>query len=340
MRIKLDRTVVSIILSAYIFGCLVLMVHAGLMATESIQPKRVFQFHYTISVKNVPDNSRKIDVWIPLAKSTNYQEISNLKITSEYSYSIMTESEYGNRMLYIMVENDLPNVLRIKIQFDVLRKTVSDAIKVNNLSNHGKVEDLKKYLRPNKLVPIVGRIAEEAANVVTENMTASEKARAIYDYLTQTVSYDKSGEGWGRGDALYACDIRKGNCTDFHSLFIGMARASGIPARFVIGFPIDDFAPEGKVAGYHCWAEYFINNKGWIPVDISDAYKFPEKHDFFFGGLDADRVQFTIGRDIKLKPEIIEETLNYFIYPYVLMDGMPYTDIEKDFYFTNIITEN
>jgi transglutaminase-like putative cysteine protease len=73
------------------------------------------------------------------------------------------------------------------------------------------------------------------------------------------MSDDKSGEGWGGGDTIYACDVRKGNCTDFHSLFIGMARASNIPARFVSGFPVPENANQGEIPAYHCWAKFYIN---------------------------------------------------------------------------------
>lgn len=44
------------------------------------------------------------------------------------------------------------------------------------------------------------------------------------------MSYDTSGRGWGRGDVVYACKVGKGNCTDFHSLFMALALAEGIPA--------------------------------------------------------------------------------------------------------------
>lgn len=62
------------------------------------------------------------------------------------------------------------------------------------------------------------------------------KALHIYDYVHATMRDNKTGEGWGRGDAVWACTSKRGNCTDFHSLFIGMMRSSGIPARFEIGF--------------------------------------------------------------------------------------------------------
>ena len=52
----------------------------------------------------------------------------------------------------------------------------------------------------------------------------------------------------------------------------GPTRAEGIPARFIIGFPLKADA-EGTVPGYHCWAEFYLPGRGWIPVDASDASK-------------------------------------------------------------------
>ena len=77
---------------------------------------------------------------------------------------------------------------------------------------------------------------------------------SLYDNIVTTLLYDKSGKGWGRGDATYACDIRTGNCTDFHSLFIGEARSLGIPARFIMGLPLPEGRSQGVIPGYHCWA--------------------------------------------------------------------------------------
>ena len=99
---------------------------------------------------------------------------------------------------------------------------------------------------------------------VTEGETTPlDKARAIYDYVFTTMRYDKTGTGWGRGDVLYACDAKKGNCTDFHSLFIAMARSQGIPARFEIGFPLPPDKHSAEIAGYHCWSDFF-EPQAWL----------------------------------------------------------------------------
>jgi transglutaminase-like putative cysteine protease len=147
------------------------------------------------------------------------------------------------------------------------------------------------------------------------------------------MKYDKSGTGWGHGDTLWACDSKHGNCTDFHSVFISMARAEKIPARFEIGFPLPSDKHSAEIPGYHCWAEFYLDSTGWVPVDISEAWKHQEKHDYFFGAHDVNRMQFTQGRDLKLAPSQEGPPLNYFVYPYVEIGGKEYPNVSIAFSF-------
>ena len=112
------------------------------------------------------------------------------------------------------------------------------------------------------------------------------------------MQYDKSVPGFGLGDIPYCLKVGKGNCTDFHTLFIALARASGIPARWNTGFPLaygdgTPGSPPQEVKGYHCWAEFYAPGAGWVPVDIAEARKHPELKDYFFGGLSGNRILFT-----------------------------------------------
>ncbi len=163
-----------------------------------------------------------------------------------------------------------------------------------------------------------------------------KKRKDIYDYVFRTMKYDKTGQGWGHGDTLWACDSKHGNCTDFHSVFISMARAEKIPARFEIGFPIPADKHSAEIPGYHCWAEFYLDSAGWVPVDISEAWKHPDKHDYFFGAHDVNRVQFTVGRDLKLKPAQDGPPLNYFVYPYVEVGGKEYPNVSIAFSFEDV----
>jgi transglutaminase-like putative cysteine protease len=175
-------------------------------------------------------------------------------------------------------------------------------------------------------------IAELSAQETHGVQDPLAKARAIYNYVVGTMRYDKSGNGWGNGDAIWACTAKRGNCTDFHSLFIGMMRAAGIPARFEIGFPLPPDQHDGAIPGYHCWAQFYVEPYGWIPVDASEAWKHPDKKDYFFGAHDYNRLQFSVGRDIRLNPPQQGDPLNYFIYPYAELDGKPFA-VESKFSF-------
>ena len=85
-----------------------------------------------------------------------------------------------------------------------------------------------------------------------------------------------------------------------------------------MGFPIPS-GKEGKVKGYHCWADYYIDGEGWYPVDISEADKDPSKAEYFFGTVDESRVEMMIGRDFSLD-EYSSNPVNLFIYPLFLAE--------------------
>ena len=183
------------------------------------------------------------------------------------------------------------------------------------------------HLASNRLMVVDDRIRDLAQKVTAGARTPAEKAQAIYRHVIAQMRYDKETPGWGRGDTLRACTVGAGNCTDFHSLFISLARASGIPAQFSIGLPVPS-QPEGEIPGYHCWAEFYLSGVGWVPVDASEAWKSRQKLEYFFGTYDPNRLTLSTGRDIQLVPKPAAETaLNIFFFPYVELDGRP---VEKD----------
>src|SRR3974377_2329904 len=96
----------------------------------------------------------------------------------------------------------------------------------------------QRYLQPERLVPANETFLSIAQQVTRGKTTDLERGRALYNHVIENVRYARYGKGWGRGDAVYACDARSGNCTDFHAYFIALARAAGIPARFAIGAAI------------------------------------------------------------------------------------------------------
>ena len=149
------------------------------------------------------------------------------------------------------------------------------------------------------------------------------RARALYDHVMEQMSYKKFGEGWGQGDALFACDALYGNCTDYHAYFIGLSRAVGIPARFAIGASIPSERDLGGTDGYHCWAEFYADGRWW-PVDISEADKFSALSMYFFGHHPANRFELSRGRDLMVDPGPASGPLNFLAYPFLEVEGRPY----------------
>lgn len=292
-----------------------------------------FTLTYKLNIDNIPQGAKSVQVWLPLPTDSKYQQLVSYHVSSELPYEIEVEAKYGNRLLHFSSPDDIPQDLEITVDINCIRYE-QDGWTQEPVVTSNAVGDLQRYLQPNLLVPIDGHIETEARQVVNDAMTSVEKMEALYDHLFETMKYDKSGIGWGQGDALYACDTRKGNCTDIHSLFIGMARSLNIPSRFIIGFPLPDGEQTMPISGYHCWAECYLPDRGWVPVDISEAIKHPDKADYYFGRLDQHRVAFTIGRDILLASGDSTHRLNYFIYPHVVLDGQPFDGVSYDFSYT------
>jgi transglutaminase-like putative cysteine protease len=285
--------------------------------TAAAENAKTFEGTYIATVRDIPAGLKKLDLWIPLPATRGAQTVSDVVIDAPWSFQRKHDAEFGNEYAYAEIANPPAGELSVKVRFRATRSEESMAAPAETSASRA---ELQRALRADRLVTISARVRKLADEVTAGKTTPLEQARAIYDYLVSNMKYDKTVPGWGNGDTERACDIRKGNCTDFHSLFISMARAKRIPARFVIGFPLT--AADGHVAGYHCWAEFYIKGKGWIPVDASDGSKAsdPAVRDYLFGHLDPNRVQFTVGRDLKLAPRT-SAPLNYFIYPYAEADG-------------------
>ena len=319
-----------------LFGSLSLSLFA--FGQTSGQNERHFTFHYAFTVKNVSAGKR-VRVWIPLAHSDAFQEVKILSRSGDLALKEVRQPEYGNEVLYAEKSKADKTEYSFSVDYDVVRH--EHVVLVNGkLANGVHAEkaprlELTRFLEADRLVPVTGVPAQLAEQETKGANTPLEKAKDIYEYVFRTMKYDKTGEGWGRGDTLWACDSKHGNCTDFHSVFISMARAEKIPARFQIGFPLPADKHSAEIPGYHCWAEFYTDATGWVPVDISEAWKHPEKHDYFFGAHDVNRVQFTQGRDLKLKPAQDGAPLNYFVYPYVEVGGKEYPNVSIAFSFAD-----
>ena len=109
-----------------------------------------------------------------------------------------------------------------------------------------------------------------------------EKARRIYEWIVDNTFRDPKTRGCGIGDiaSLLKSGYLGGKCADFNALYVGLARAVGLPARDVYGIRIAPSkfgykslgaATEVISKAQHCRAEVFLSGFGWVPVDPADV---------------------------------------------------------------------
>jgi transglutaminase-like putative cysteine protease len=267
-----------------------------------------FEFIYRVKLPQITSTAR---VWLPLAKTDAFQTVTVEKLNIPMKWDKVHDRDYRNDICVLYLQpNDSGKTVEMRYRVTRKEKAAYPATDA----------EASRYLRPEKLVPVnetFKTLAEKATAGKTDDLN---RAKALYDHVISRMRYDKSGTGWGRGDAVYACDARSGNCSDFHAYFIALARSINIPARFAIGATIPAGKNEGKIEGYHCWAEFLAEGK-WVPVDISEAWKNPKLADYYFGHNPANRFELTKGRDLVVDPEPESGPINFLVYPLLEMNG-------------------
>jgi hypothetical protein len=263
-----------------------------------------FEFIYAFSIPELKQNAR---LWIPIANSDTHQTIHKRSIKFPGNYRLIEDSLYQNTFLFAEVEPNQSSQA-IEIRYQVTRKERGPETFLN--------EQVSNYLKPNQTIPVGGRFASIARQAL-HGRSGSDlmNARALYDHVISQMRYMKYGN-FGGGDANYACDSKTGNCSEFHSYFISLARSIGIPARFSIGASIPSDRNEGGIDGYHCWAEFYADGKWW-PVDISEANKYSALATYYFGHHPANRIQLSNGRDIVVTPGPAAGPINFIAYPLI-----------------------
>ncbi len=308
----------------------VLVVIAGLGSTlraAEVPPKtRTFDFTYAGKIQGVAPG-KSVRVWLPVPQTDATQRAEVVSAAMD----VRSEPRFGNRIASFTAAAGADGTVPFSATYRITRTEVTAPMSACPVPAGATMSDPAALLKADAKVPIGGTPTQTLLAGKTLPDDPDAAAQVLYDVVDDHMQYRKDNPGWGTGDATWACNSRFGNCTDFHSLFISLARTEHLPSVFQIGFPIGD-KPAGAVKGYHCWA-WYKSADGWSPVDISEANQHPAKRAYFFGHLDADRVAFTVGRDLDLVPKQAGPPLNFFVYPYAEVDGIPVPQdrIEKSF---------
>ncbi len=293
------------------------------ISREFLKPgeSRTFAIEYVGKIADIPAGTRTLRVWLPVPQDSTVQTIRDLSFSRAARFGV--EPKYGNRIAYFEIENPGASA-EITMKFGCTRTEARADLEALRAEGTDDPAAFAVYRKPDTLVLVNDAVRAIAADVTKGKTGTVEKARALYEYVVTRMTYDKSHDGWGRGSTQHACEVGKGNCTDFHALFNSLCRAEGIASGFEIGLYLPyERKSEEKIGGYHCWALFRVPGKTWVPVDCSEAMRFPARRGFLFGGQTSNRVTLSTGRDLMLEPRQAGEPLNYFLNPYAEADGKP-----------------
>ncbi len=265
-----------------------------------------FEVTTTIAVAH-PVGATRIWVPEPLAESTPFQQ--HVGTTVHCDGGAWKASQQRQKTLAV-VQADFPAGARPELRVTSRVKTRDWTVlqggsgePVQDVS--ARPEALQQWLEPTRYVPTDGIVRATATEITRGSRTDEEKARAIYSWVVANTYRRASVRGCGTGDirAMLASGDLGGKCADLNALFVGLARAAGLPARDVYGIRVGasrrgygSLGPKSEVVtkAQHCRAEVWLAQYGWVPVDPADVRKV--MLDEAPGGLAADDVKVAAAR--------------------------------------------
>jgi transglutaminase-like putative cysteine protease len=163
----------------------------------------------------------------------------------------------------------------------VLNVTVDPYSYKSDLENYKKMAlpaTVQPFLGPSEAInpksatlkKIVKDLKDDNPITTVKNILAWQKKHLKYTYdekATNKADFTSVDQVVERGE---------GECRAWSTLFCGLCRAAGVPARHFWGLVLivpDAKNPKGSISG-HVWAEVYITGAGWVPVDPQDASLF------------------------------------------------------------------
>jgi transglutaminase-like putative cysteine protease len=279
-----------------------------------------------------------LQLWLPLPSSRSEQRLRSLRYSAPGAADVaqFLDPVYTAPMLFARYA-DGAVVEPLRLRFGVETRDVAvDLSAARALRTPEPDPSLALYLAPTKHVPIDGIVKATCDRVTSGASTPLERARAIYDWIVDNTFRDPKVKGCGTGDIRFMLESGNlsGKCADLNGLFVGLARAAGIPAREVYGLRVarsrivDCLGTAGDVSkAQHCRAEFHLAGVGWVPVDpadvrkavleggisLSDA-KCKALRERLFGSWEMNWIVYNHARDFAL-PEGPPQPLNYLMYP-------------------------
>ncbi|MCX7953831.1 MAG: hypothetical protein N3A01_01425 [Bacteroidales bacterium] len=228
---------------------------------------RKVKVSYIYTVCNFgPNVVKEYNVFYACPQSTQFQKIKNIKFSVK---NVEFLKDKWNQKIAKIKLTDIKPLQKIELSMDVEAEISSVRYfvyphKVGNLNT--LPDSVKIYLKNDDKY----RINDTIITNIVKKIVANEKnpywiARKLYNYVIEKLDYEMAG-GWDIAPTILKRGT--GSCSEYTFSYIALCRAAGIPARYVGSLVMrgDEVSIDNT---YHRWAEIYLPEYGWIPVDAN-----------------------------------------------------------------------
>jgi transglutaminase-like putative cysteine protease len=301
---------------------------------------RSFELTTTVTVAEVKGATQ---LWLPVPDiDSDWQKPLDNTWTGNASQSrLVSDPARGVRMLHAQFD------AAVKAPTLTLTSRLQTRSRAVNWNQPAAVNEdpalLRASLAPTELLPVDGIVRKTALEATRGANTDVAKARAIYQWVVANAHREPSTRGCGTGDIKTMLETGNlgGKCADLNAVFVGLCRASGLPARDVYGLRLAPSAfgyaqlgagSASLKGAQHCRAEVYLKQHGWVAMDPADVLKVmrhetPDwlkdpKHPVvapvmagLFGRWEGNWVGWNTAHDIRLPGTAAKTTLPFLMYP-------------------------
>jgi transglutaminase-like putative cysteine protease len=225
--------------------------------------------------------------WVPLPMLDDtawHRALGNSWSGNAATVKVHSDGKYGAPILAAQWrDGESAPVLEVTSRF-MTRDRAVELARPNSAIGRLPAAEAAFYTEPTELIPTDGIVRETALDIVKGARTDLQKGRAIYEWVVENTFRNPKTRGCGWGDIKSMLETKNlgGKCGDLNAMFVGLARAAGVPARDIYGIRVAPSIHGYKSLGVgapviskaqHCRAEFYAQGFGWVPVDPADVRK-------------------------------------------------------------------
>jgi transglutaminase-like putative cysteine protease len=302
-----------------------------------------WRYFQTVTRVEIMKPAGGAQAWIPLPAFSDpewFQPLGSTWTGNPSTAEVKRDAKYGAEMLHaVWTAGEKAPAVEVTSKFATRDRFV-------DFSKMGKAAALsakehKLYTEGTELIPIDGIVKQTADGIVAGAASEIDKARRIYEWVVASTVRDPKTRGCGVGDiaSMLKANALSGKCADLNALYVGLARAAGLPARDIYGlrvapskFGYKSLGANSEVVtkAQHCRAEVHLTGYGWVPVDPGDVRKVVleeppgnlaindpkviEARDALFGSWETNWLAYNTAHDVVL-PDTKGPAVGFLMYP-------------------------